>query len=87
MFATQQVEFLGCTLTAEGVRPNRKNVEAVVDFPRPKSTKDVRRFLGMANFYHQHIQGMGAMCRPLTELTRKVKGSGILFNRRLFGAF
>ena len=76
MFATKQVEFLGYTLTAEGVRPNQKNVEAVVDFPKPKSAKDVRRFLGMANFYRRHIQGMGAMCRPLTELTKKEKGSG-----------
>ena len=76
MFATQQVEFLGYTLIAEGVRPNQKNVEAVVDFPNPKSAKDVRRFLGMANFYRRHIQGMGAMCRPLTELTKKEKGSG-----------
>ena len=51
VFATEQVEFLGYTLTTEGVRPNRKNVDAVEDFPRPTSAKDVRRFLGMANFY------------------------------------
>ena len=76
VYATQQVEFLGYTLTAEGVRPNQKNVETVVDFPKLKSSKDVRRFLGMANFYRRHIQGMGAMCRPLTELTKKEKGSG-----------
>ena len=47
-----------------------------MDFPRPKSAKDVRRFLGMANFYRQHLQGMGTMCCPLTELIRKEKGIG-----------
>ena len=76
VFATEQVEFLGYTLTTEGVRPNRKNVDAVEVFPRPTSAKDVRRFLGMANFYRRHIQGIAAMCCPLTELTRKEKGSG-----------
>ena len=38
------------TLKPEGVRPNQKNVDAVVDFLRTKSAKDVRIFLGMANF-------------------------------------
>ena len=66
VFATEQVEFLGYTLTTEGVRPNWKNVDAIEDFPRPTSAKDVQRFLGMANFYCRHIQRMAAMCRPLT---------------------
>ena len=37
MFAIEQVEFLGYTLTTEGVRSNQKNVDAVEDFPRPTS--------------------------------------------------
>ena len=76
VFATNQVEYLGHTLTADGVRPNEKNVQAVVDFPRPNCAKEVRGFLGMANFYRRHVQGMASICRPLTELTRKDKESG-----------
>ena len=51
MFATNQVEYLGHTLTADGVRSNEKNVQAVVDFPRPNCAKEAQGFLGIANFY------------------------------------
>ena len=76
IFATKQVEYLGHTLTAEGVRPNQKNIQAVVDFPRPTCVKEVQGFLGMANFYRRHVQGMASICRPLTDLTRLDKSSG-----------
>ena len=62
MFATEQIEFLGYTLTVEGVRLNQKKMDAVEGIPRPISIKDISRFLGMVNFYHLHIQRMGTMC-------------------------
>ena len=43
-FATEQIEYLGHTLTPEGVKPNKKNVLAITDFPKPKSIKAVRSF-------------------------------------------
>ena len=75
VFATEQVEYLGHTLTKEGVKPNKCNVQAVSEFPRPNSLKEVRSFLGMANFYRRHIPSMAAISRPLTDLTR-YKASG-----------
>lgn len=91
MFMTSKVEYLGYTLTTEGVRPNKKNVQAVVDFPKPKCAKEVRSFLGMANFYRRHIQGMASICRPLTELTRLDKASGkpvpFVWTEKCQGAF
>jgi len=55
VFMTNKVEYLGFTLTADGVRPNRKNIQAIVDFPKPTCAKEVRSFLGMANFYRRHV--------------------------------
>ena len=50
MFATEEIEYLGHTLTPEGMKPNSKKVETVKDFPVPKNVKvkslfGVRRFL------------------------------------------
>jgi len=33
--ATRQIDYLGHTLTPEGVRPNELKVTAVKEFPRP----------------------------------------------------
>jgi len=76
MFATEQIEYLGHTLTTEGVKPNQCNVQVITEFPRPKSVKEVRSFLGMANFYRKHIPKMAAISHPLTDLTKHEKGSG-----------
>ena len=34
MFATEEIEYLGHTLTPEDVKPNSKKVEAVSQYPR-----------------------------------------------------
>ena len=50
VFVQQQVEYLGHTITPEGVRPNDKKIQAVKDFPRPESSREVKSFLGLVNF-------------------------------------
>ena len=66
----------GYTLSSEGVRPNNKKVEAIQEFPRPTTTKAVKSFLGMVNFYRRHIKNMAMIAWPLTALTRKDKTTG-----------
>lgn len=70
-FATEEIEYLGHTLTPEGVKPNATKVKAVSKFPTPKNIKELKSFLGLANFYRHHIPDMAIISRPLTALTRK----------------
>ena len=81
LFARKEVVYLGFTVSSEGVTPNHEKVKAIIDFPQPMHCKAVRRFLGMLNFYRRHIQGLAAVARPLTALTRKdpVSGSTVSF--------
>ena len=55
MFAQQQVEYLGHTLTSEGVHPNDGKTKAVKEFPRPTTVKEVKSFLGLVNYYRRAI--------------------------------
>ena len=71
MIATEEIEYLGHTLTPAGVKPNSKKVEAAKNFPIPKNVKEVKSFLGLANFYRRHIPDMATTSRTLTALTRK----------------
>jgi len=68
-FTTSQVDYLGHTLTAEGVKPNESNIAAINEFAKPQSVKEVRTFLGLVNFYQQHVRIMATVSRPLTALT------------------
>ena len=45
------LEFIGHCVTSSGVRPLQERVQHITDFPRPQSTKSLKKFLGMLNFY------------------------------------
>ena len=74
-FAQEQVDYLGHTLSAEGVRRNSAKVAAVRDFPKPRSSKEVKSFLGLVNFYRRHLPNFAVIARPLTALRRQHKES------------
>ena len=49
------LEYLGHSVSAEGVKLTDTRVRAVLDMPAPKSETALRRFLGMANSFRGHI--------------------------------
>jgi hypothetical protein len=46
-------------------------LKAVKDWPRPKTIKDIQKFLGFCNFYRRFVQDYSELARPLFDLTRK----------------
>ncbi len=46
-------------------------MKAVLEWPIPKSVKDVQKFLELANYYRQFIKDFAKITRPLHELMRK----------------
>jgi RNase H-like domain found in reverse transcriptase/Reverse transcriptase (RNA-dependent DNA polymerase)/Aspartyl protease/SET domain len=66
----QQVEFLGHHIGADGLSVSPDKIAAVRDWPRPSNVRDVRSFLGLANFYRRFVQSYSNLALPLTELTK-----------------
>ena len=50
-FRLWSIPFLGHVITEEGIFVDPKKIQAVRDWPAPKTTKQVRRFVGMAGYY------------------------------------
>ena len=69
----KEVGFLGVVIGPEGIKMEEEKVKDVLEWPMPKSVKDVQKFLGLANYYHQFIEGFATVVRPLHDLVKKDK--------------
>eukprot|EP00644_Phytophthora_capsici_P000657 jgi/Phyca11/109194/e_gw1.16.67.1 len=71
MFVTESMEYLGHTLSAQGVQPAERLVRAVREFPRPGDATEVKRFVHLAGYYRKFIAGFGSIAEPMTRLLKK----------------
>jgi hypothetical protein len=53
-------------------------VKAITEYPRPKNVKELRRLLGLFNWFRKFIPNYSALVNPLTRLLKK----GQLFHWR-----
>ena len=71
LFCYKEVEFLGHTVNKDGVTPLASRTQALENYPKITSQKEVRRFLGICNFYRKHVPRFTEFAKPLYELTKK----------------
>ena len=69
-FLKTRVDYLGYEVSSEGVHASPEKVKAIVEWPKPQSSHDVRSFLGLASYYRRFIHGFSQISGPLTELTK-----------------
>jgi len=67
----RKVGFLGVVIGPEGIKMERGKVKGVLEWPTPKCVKDVQKFLELANYYHQFIQGFASIARLLHDMVKK----------------
>ena len=67
-FLSTEVAYLGHVISAAGVRPNPKKIEAVKSFRVPKNPKNIKEFLGLVRYYRRFIPNLAARAKTLTNL-------------------
>jgi hypothetical protein len=70
-FLRKEVSYLGHVIGQTGVRPDEKRIEAVRNFPEPRTTRELKGFLGLAGYYRRFIPNFSKISKPLTELLKK----------------
>ncbi|XP_064469558.1 uncharacterized protein LOC135384277 [Ornithodoros turicata] len=70
LFGVPSLEFLGHSVSADGISPLPSKVQAIQDFPVPSSLRKLREFLGLVNFHRRFIPHCADLLRPLTDLLR-----------------
>jgi transposase InsO family protein len=79
VFGVHEVKFLGYLISETGTRPLDSKVQAIKEFPVPTDVRQLRRFLGMLNFYRRFLPQAAQVQAPLHALlTGSVKGKQLI---------
>jgi hypothetical protein len=67
-FCAHETEYLGYILTRDGITPQSNKIEAILAINPPTNVKELRRFLGMVQYYRDMWKRRSEMLAPLTDL-------------------
>ena len=70
-FGVEKVEFVGHTISSEGVQPLHSNVEGIMNILEPANKKELQSFLGAANYYRKFVSRFAERAEPLHQLLKK----------------
>ncbi|GJV78988.1 putative reverse transcriptase domain-containing protein [Tanacetum coccineum] len=69
----REVQFLGHVINVNGIHVDPSKIEAVRNWKAPRTTTEVRSFLGLARYYRKFIENFSKIAKSLTILTQKSK--------------
>ena len=69
-FYQDEVRFLGYVVLSKGINMEVERIKVVKEWLEPKSVRDIKVFLGFANFYQRFIQGFSRIAAPLTSMLK-----------------
>jgi hypothetical protein len=84
-FMKQETPYLGHIITPDGVKPNPDKIVAIQKYPIPRTTKQIKQFLGLLGYYRKFIPGFANVTKPLTQCLKK--GKGITINQQYVECF
>lgn len=70
-FLRKEVAYLGHIVTPNGVKPNPGKIYSIQNYPMPKTTKQIKRFLGLLGYYREFIKDFASLTKPLTKCLKK----------------
>ncbi|GJU53017.1 putative nucleotidyltransferase, ribonuclease H [Tanacetum coccineum] len=72
-FWLREVQFLGHVINGNGIHVDPSKIEAVKNWKAPRTSIEVRSFLGLAGYYRRFIENFSKIAKSLTILTQKSK--------------
>eukprot|EP00804_Cyclotella_cryptica_P001372 CCRYP_014132-RA/>CCRYP_014132-RA protein AED:0.33 eAED:0.48 QI:0/0/0/1/1/1/2/0/616 len=67
-FCAVETEYLGYVLSSDGIKPQPKKVQEILALTPPHNVKQLRRFLGMVQYYRDIWARRSEILAPLTNL-------------------
>ena len=79
-FGLKEIPYLGYVISREGIKPNPKKVQGIMDLGRPATTTEARELIGTVQYYRDMWTRRSHVLSPLTEAASGPKGRKILRN-------
>ncbi|XP_074359793.1 putative mitochondrial protein AtMg00860 [Apium graveolens] len=70
-FWLKEVQLLGHIIGSGGIRVDPAKIEAVMSWERPRTSTEVRNFIGLAGYYRRFLKDFSKIATSLTKLIRK----------------
>jgi len=67
----REISFLGHIVDSEGIQKQPEKLVCIDNFPVPLNVRDVRKFLGVCNWYNQFVDNYADTIAPLTNLLKQ----------------
>ena len=71
IWKVRKIGFLEVIIGPNGIGMEKEKVDRVLSWLEPKNVKNVRKFLGLVNYYRRFIKDFAQVVRPINVLTRK----------------
>mgnify|MGYP001546096517 CR=1 FL=1 len=75
-FFKKKLQFLGHLVSAKGIEVSDEKVQAIKDWPVPRTTKETLSFVGLCSYYRKFCSSFEILVKPLREICKK----GVKFN-------
>lgn len=87
-FFRKSLKYLGFIIDGDGLRTDPDKVSSMVNYPRPRNTTEIKRFVGMCSWYRRFIADFSSLISPLNDLLKgKRKKSSIVWSPEAEAAF
>jgi hypothetical protein len=70
-FWLREIKFLGHTIYRDGISVDPEKVQEVMNWKPPTTVRQIRSFLGLAEYYRRFIPDFSRIAKPMTELLKK----------------
>ena len=71
LFFKDEIEFIGHTISAEGIKPNKKYIKNVLQLTEPTNKKEVRTYCGFVQWLSKYCYGLKDALHPISKLNKK----------------
>ncbi len=83
-----EIEFVGHVIDKEGLKMSEAKLSKVIEFKKPVVAKGLKSFLGLANYFRDHIKNHSQIVRPLQDMIKHYKkGHKLTWNEETSKAF
>lgn len=69
-FLATTIEYLGYSITKEGIRPTKSGIAVIEEFPIPRNVKEVQSFIGLSSYFRKFIEKFAFIAKPLYDMLK-----------------